>query len=332
MPKCRQDDKKILRRADQLSNEGYNLFLNQHYHAACRKFSEALALKVNNKNLNAVLYTNRSACRSKLGQYHDASTDAIQAVILDPDYSKAWARLGTAKDLLNQPWDSMTAWQKALEVLPTDESILTEDELCEKRDYEAKLDAALVAWRDRHCSQSGDSSKSMTASSGAMPWIVAKSMIPQLEEDRTFTSSAWIVAHAHDDFELGTFEMKPESSKEEDEFARIQALRNLSDAILMDSRVFEVDDPDEWLGQFEDQAESELIGRRAWDWRDMSEDQIFEEAASRLDKEGWDGLRPALSALVRYWILRGFLDGRFKEDEYRSEARYLGRAIEVIER
>ncbi|KAJ8088266.1 hypothetical protein PM082_022338 [Marasmius tenuissimus] len=300
MPKAHKKNQSYRgrQRVERLITEGSTLLENRKSLAACHKLTEALSLKVNDDDLNAIIYTNRSACRAALRQYQGAATDAIQATILSPSYSKAWARLGIAKDYLNEPWDSITAWQNALKFLPKD-NLMTPDEILDKKVYEVSLQCAMKVWHDSRylaCGQiEGNSS-----GAPAMPWIAARNMIPELEIERNFESSAWIIAKAYDDFERATLEMAPVISEEGVPFFRTQVLRTLTNAILTDSRAFEPEDPDRWLGQFERQAEYEMSSRRIWHWRDMRLEDVLEEAKFRLGTEGWERLRPALSTIIWY--------------------------------
>ncbi|KAK1235061.1 hypothetical protein PQX77_001726 [Marasmius sp. AFHP31] len=358
MPKAHKKNQnhRSRQRVERLINEGSTLLENRKSLAACRKFTEALSLKVDDDDLNAIIYTNRSACRAVSRQYQGAATDAIQvcfrsiipgsgaqlrhnlpstllidkATILSPDYPKAWARLGIAKDYLKEPWDSITAWQNALKYLPKD-NIMAPDETLDKKIYEVNLQCALKVWHDSRylaCSQiEGNGSGAL-----AMPWIVARGMMPELENEGNFESSAWIIAKAYDDFERANLEMVPVMSEEGVPFFRTQVLRTLTNAILTDSRAFEPEDPCQWLEQFERQAEYEMRSRRIWHWRDLGLNDMLEEAEFRLSTEGWEQLRPALSTIICYWVLRGFLDGSFLDDNFHSEATYLNRALGAIEK
>ena len=51
-------------KAEQLKNEGNDLFVKKDYAAACKKYTEAIALD----DKNAVLYCNRAAASTGMGR------------------------------------------------------------------------------------------------------------------------------------------------------------------------------------------------------------------------------------------------------------------------
>jgi hypothetical protein len=93
-------------------------------------------------------------------------------------------------------------------------------------------------------------------------------------------------------------------------------LRDISNAILRDPRVFRIEDPD-FLVQFADQgggsfkSNSEVFLSHCFkvkceraQWKGFSFEtgpEVLQELAiERLKKEGWDSLRPALAVQIRY--------------------------------
>ncbi|MEQ2189926.1 hypothetical protein GOODEAATRI_030312, partial [Goodea atripinnis] len=62
----------------------------ENYAAAVEFYSKAIALNPQ----NAVYYCNRAAAYSKLGNYAGAVQDCEQAIRIDPNYSKAYGRMG----------------------------------------------------------------------------------------------------------------------------------------------------------------------------------------------------------------------------------------------
>lgn len=76
-----------------LKGEGNAHFKSAEYTEAIDKYSEALKLcPVVHKNDRAILYGNRAAAYKYLEQREEAISDCSQAVELNPDYLKAYAR------------------------------------------------------------------------------------------------------------------------------------------------------------------------------------------------------------------------------------------------
>ncbi|KAF9259402.1 hypothetical protein L218DRAFT_1003870 [Marasmius fiardii PR-910] len=313
-----------LTRAQELKEAANALFVKKGYEAAGSKYTEALSLNLNDRDFNAVLYANRSACRLhqrrtgfqnvSVGRFLDVATDANHATELDPLYAKAWARLATAKDMLKQLRESKNAWQKALDALQhPDGSDLNASELKQKEEYERGLASALKALEeaDTH---------------GDAPWNLALRLIPQPQREQNFESSAWAMAAAYTDFEEGNKNMsRLKMDGERVEF--YMALEPLTNAIMTDSRVFHLT-TSEWISQLNKQLNAEMIGFGGW--RDAEPLQIISEAKERLEKEGWDKVRPALSVTIRAFILFAFAGGRLLSN-HTAEVQYLDRATDIIE-
>jgi len=81
--------------AAELKAEGNQLFRQKKYDQATIKFTKAIELD----RSNAVIYANRAACHLALKRHNDALSDAIKATEQDPDFPKAWGRLGAAHDV-----------------------------------------------------------------------------------------------------------------------------------------------------------------------------------------------------------------------------------------
>lgn len=79
---------------------------------------------------NAVYFCNRAAAYSRLDKHMLAIQDCKAALKLDPNYSKAYGRLGIAYSSLERFEDARESYRKALELDPSNTS------------YKANLDRA----------------------------------------------------------------------------------------------------------------------------------------------------------------------------------------------
>lgn len=67
---------------------GNDLFKSERFTEACLAYGEGLRLDPS----NSVLYCNRAACWSKLGQWEQSIEDCNQALRIQPNYTKALLR------------------------------------------------------------------------------------------------------------------------------------------------------------------------------------------------------------------------------------------------
>ena len=105
--------------ADALKAQGNAHFRRGQYGAAVSSYSAAIDLWMEPSD-RAVLYTNRSAARLKLGEAQRALADAERAVQLCADYAKGHYRRAVALRSLGQTTDARAALQTVLELAPTD--------------------------------------------------------------------------------------------------------------------------------------------------------------------------------------------------------------------
>ncbi|KAF9061382.1 hypothetical protein BDP27DRAFT_1301213 [Rhodocollybia butyracea] len=163
----------IAERVVTLKEEGNRLFSQKDYASANAKYTEALELGGD----DAILYSNRAACRLNLKLYLDAESDARMATNVDPGFAKAYARLATAQDVLRKPYKSVESWQKSIEKLPRDN--LTPAQLNQKTEYEKGLATAQTALNDLMASGTNLLHVKLDPKED-FPWIRAKRMIPHL--------------------------------------------------------------------------------------------------------------------------------------------------------
>lgn len=80
-------------KSESLKQEGNILFKNAEYETAIEKYTEAIDIcpKVN-KNEKSILFGNRAAAHKHIGNQNTALEDCTQAIELNPNYVKAYAR------------------------------------------------------------------------------------------------------------------------------------------------------------------------------------------------------------------------------------------------
>lgn len=66
-----------------------------------------------------MIYCNRAAAHSRLGDYQHAADDCKLALRYDPDYSKAYGRMGNAYSNLRRPELALDAYRNALRLDPS---------------------------------------------------------------------------------------------------------------------------------------------------------------------------------------------------------------------
>lgn len=97
--------------SDKLKSEGNALMAKKEYAAAIEKYTQALEIAPS----NPIYLSNRAAAYSAIGQPENAATDAELATSVDPNYSKAWSRLGLARFDMGDYHAAKEAYQKGIE-------------------------------------------------------------------------------------------------------------------------------------------------------------------------------------------------------------------------
>ncbi|GBM88423.1 Small glutamine-rich tetratricopeptide repeat-containing protein alpha [Araneus ventricosus] len=96
-----------------------NVLVQQGKHSMAEiEFTKAICLN----ERNPVYYCNRADTRIKQGQYQKAVADCHRAFNLDPQYAKAYARLGQAYFMMNHPAKAARCYKKALKIEPHNET------------------------------------------------------------------------------------------------------------------------------------------------------------------------------------------------------------------
>ena len=104
-------------RAAALKGEGNDLMKAQKFDEAIQKYNEAIKLA-----RDPTYFCNRAAAYCRLEQHDLAIQDCRTAIALDPDYSKAYGRMGLALSGQHRYEQAVEAYKKAIELDPSQES------------------------------------------------------------------------------------------------------------------------------------------------------------------------------------------------------------------
>ncbi|KAG0310060.1 Stress-induced-phosphoprotein 1 [Dissophora globulifera] len=103
-----------VKKSIELKDQGNNLAKEQKFLIAVTKYTDAITLPgISDRDLS-VLYSNRSHCYVMLGEYDQALEDAKLSKRLNPDYVKAYIRLGKAYESLRKYDKAIKNFDKAL--------------------------------------------------------------------------------------------------------------------------------------------------------------------------------------------------------------------------
>ncbi|VEU24204.1 DEKNAAC105427 [Brettanomyces naardenensis] len=102
--------------AEQYKAEGNDAFRAKDFPKAIELFSKAIDVS---ETPNHVLYSNRSACYASLHEYADALKDAEECVKINPTWAKGYNRVGAAYLGENKTTEAREAYEKALELDPS---------------------------------------------------------------------------------------------------------------------------------------------------------------------------------------------------------------------
>lgn len=97
--------------ADKYKSQGNAAIQKKDYISAIDLYTKALDLNP----LHPIYLSNRAAAYSGAGKHEDAKNDAEMAVAADPNFAKAWSRLGLAKFALGDAKGSMEAYKKGID-------------------------------------------------------------------------------------------------------------------------------------------------------------------------------------------------------------------------
>merc|ERR1711917_91208 len=103
--------------AQKFKNEGNALVKEQKYKEAIEKYTEAIKCQE-----SAIFYCNRAAAYTSLTNYEEALQDCKKAISFDPDYSKAYSRMGLIYSKIDLFAESENCYEKALKLEPEHDS------------------------------------------------------------------------------------------------------------------------------------------------------------------------------------------------------------------
>jgi len=104
-------------KAQKLKNEGNQFMKEKKYQEAIDKYTEAI-----NVTESAVYYCNRAAAYTSMENYEEALQDCKKAISFDPEYSKAYSRMGLIYSKINLFAESENCYEKALKLEPDNDS------------------------------------------------------------------------------------------------------------------------------------------------------------------------------------------------------------------
>ncbi|XP_075225608.1 stress-induced phosphoprotein 1 [Lycorma delicatula] len=106
--------------AEEMKNKGNELFNQGNYAEAIKFYSEAIKRNPDESKY----YSNRAACYTKLAAFDLGLKDCEKCVELDPKFIKGWIRKGKILQGMQQQNKAITAYQKALELDPSNAEAL----------------------------------------------------------------------------------------------------------------------------------------------------------------------------------------------------------------
>ncbi|XP_027353692.1 TPR repeat-containing thioredoxin TTL1-like [Abrus precatorius] len=98
---------------------GNDLFKSERFTEACLAYGEGLRLDPS----NSVLYCNRAACFFKLGQWEKSIEDCNQALLIQPNYTKAILRKAASNSKLERWAEAVNDYELLRRELPDDNEV-----------------------------------------------------------------------------------------------------------------------------------------------------------------------------------------------------------------
>merc|ERR1719354_315634 len=118
--------------ANRFKSEGNQLMKEKKFKEAVERYSEAI-----NVQESAIYYCNRAAAYTSLENYEEALQDCKKAISFEPDYSKAYSRMGLVYSKINLYAESENCYEKALKLEPDNESYKKNLEIVKEKLKEA---------------------------------------------------------------------------------------------------------------------------------------------------------------------------------------------------
>lgn len=118
--------------AERLKGLGNEAMKKKDYDSAIKHYTAALDVVP----LNPIYLSNRAAAYSGQGKHDLAKEDAEMAVAADPNYSKAWSRLGLAKYVLGDTKGAMEAYKAGMDAEGGGSEVMRKGYETAKKKYE----------------------------------------------------------------------------------------------------------------------------------------------------------------------------------------------------
>uniref|UniRef100_A0A0E0PG49 Uncharacterized protein n=1 Tax=Oryza rufipogon TaxID=4529 RepID=A0A0E0PG49_ORYRU len=116
--------------AEFFKSKGNEFMRSKQHLKAVELYTCAIALSRN----NAIYYCNRAAAYTLLNMFNEAVEDCLKSIEIDPNYSKAYSRLGSAYFALGKYHDALyKGYLKASELDPSNENVRQNIEVTKKK-------------------------------------------------------------------------------------------------------------------------------------------------------------------------------------------------------
>eukprot|EP00045_Choanoeca_perplexa_P013435 m.152432 g.152432 ORF g.152432 m.152432 type:complete len:258 (+) comp16356_c0_seq1:85-858(+) len=109
----------LVKQANAYKRKGNDLYLANNPTAAEEQYTLAIDTCPKDEAIMAVYFNNRAACQLKLEQYEACVEDSSEAIRIDQEYVKAYARRATAHERLEHYEKAMEDVTKTLELDPS---------------------------------------------------------------------------------------------------------------------------------------------------------------------------------------------------------------------
>lgn len=105
-------DSSSKKKANNLKEEGNKAMTAKNFDLAIEKYSSALELDPE----NVIFLSNRAAAYSSMQKYENAIEDSQKAIKINPNYSKAYSRLGLAMYALGRTKEAFDSYKKGMDI------------------------------------------------------------------------------------------------------------------------------------------------------------------------------------------------------------------------
>lgn len=150
--------------AESLKTQGNAHVTAGRWSEAIECYSAAIAKAPTGKNVH-IYYCNRAAAKTSAKDFEGAEEDARRAVAIDPSFAKGHVRLGTALQLAGRNAEAAAAYERALEVDPSNATAKDNLKKCQ-----AAVASATVSTSSRGGGSAGRGGGASAAAAGGSPF------------------------------------------------------------------------------------------------------------------------------------------------------------------